>query len=80
MAGTTSESHVWSPEAGLKSGGYVCEGVISPPRLTKAPEDHVYDAVIVGAGYAGLVAARDLVNAGSLHYPNCPSYLTIFPR
>ncbi|KAK7211512.1 hypothetical protein V2G26_018690 [Clonostachys chloroleuca] len=64
MSGITSESHIWTPEKGLQSGGYISEGVISPPRQVKTAQDHVYDVVVIGAGYAGLIAARDLVNAG----------------
>ncbi|CAG9951231.1 unnamed protein product [Clonostachys rosea f. rosea IK726] len=52
MSGITSESHIWTPEKGLQSGGYISEGVISPPRQVKAAHDHVYDVVVIGAGYS----------------------------
>lgn len=78
MSGITSESHIWTPEKGLQSGGYISEGVISPPRQVKTAQDHVYDVVVIGAGYAGLIAARDLVNAGKLNIFHDSSRLKLF--
>lgn len=65
MAARTAEAHTWTREGGLKSGNFVCKGAISPPQQLKQPKDTVYDVLIVGGGYAGLVAARDLTNAGT---------------
>ncbi|KAJ5594004.1 uncharacterized protein N7459_000212 [Penicillium hispanicum] len=60
MANQTSDAYSWTQEDGLKIGGFKCEGVISPPTNTSAPQGHVYDVIVIGAGYAGLSAARDL--------------------
>lgn len=64
MAATTSEPYVWTPEGGLKRGGFICEGAVFPPENLVSPKDTVYDVLIIGGGYAGLAAARDLTTAG----------------
>ena len=64
MSGKTSEGHLWTAHTGLKQGNLTCEGVISPPQRIELSPDFVYDVVVVGAGYAGLSAARDLTIAG----------------
>jgi NADPH-dependent 2,4-dienoyl-CoA reductase/sulfur reductase-like enzyme len=38
--------------------------VRAPPQKMKSPQSTIYDVLIVGGGYAGLAAARDLTNAG----------------
>lgn len=43
--------------------GLPCEGVIVPATSESTPGAR-YDAVVLGAGYAGLVAARDLATRG----------------
>lgn len=65
MAGTTSDGYMWSREEGLQHGGFACEGVVSPPQKLQLPRGTTYDVVIVGGGYAGLAAARDLTVAGA---------------
>ncbi|CAH0055931.1 unnamed protein product [Clonostachys solani] len=64
MESRTSDGYAWTSSAGLQHGEFACDGVINPPRNLKAPPGHVYDIVIVGGGYAGLSAARDLTVAG----------------
>lgn len=56
---------MWTPEEGLRHGGFACEGAVTPPVNIKSPQGTVYDVMIVGGGYAGLAAARDLTNAGN---------------
>ncbi|KAI1362304.1 amine oxidase [Xylaria arbuscula] len=62
--GHTRDGHSWTPQDGLKQGQFSCVGVVSPPSHVKAPAGFTYDVLILGAGYAGLSAARDLTNAG----------------
>lgn len=64
MSEKTTEGHTWTSQAGLKEGGLKCEGVISPSLRFSQASDFIYDVLIIGAGYAGLCAARDLTNAG----------------
>ena len=64
MLGKTSDGHSWTPQGGLRQGGFACEGVISPLLRMRDSADFVYDVLVIGAGYAGLSAARDLTSAG----------------
>lgn len=54
----TSEGYVWTPASGMSQGSLPCRGVVSPPKHIKSEE--TYDCIVIGAGYAGLTAARDL--------------------
>ena len=56
------EGWTWTPEEGLRAG-VPSLGVIHPPQLgTDAHND--FDLVVIGAGYAGLTAARDTTTTG----------------
>lgn len=57
----TRDGHLWTQATGLRSG-LPSVGVIKPP--SNRPSDRVHDVVVVGAGYAGLTAVRDLTIAG----------------
>jgi NADPH-dependent 2,4-dienoyl-CoA reductase/sulfur reductase-like enzyme len=46
--------------------GVKCAGVISPLNKFGGEETKLYDVIVVGAGYAGLTACRDLCIAGKL--------------
>src|SRR5689334_13599343 len=54
----------WTRHGGVDPG-LPCIGVIRPSQNVK-DSDHVFDVVIIGAGYTGLTAARDLTVAGLL--------------
>lgn len=62
MASSTSDGFVWERSSGVRSG-LETDAVISPSRLLKS-SSNIYDAIVVGAGYAGLAAARDLKKLG----------------
>lgn len=48
-------------------GGLRTYGVIQPERkIRQTDEGSIWEAIVIGAGYAGLIAARDLVKAGKL--------------
>jgi NADPH-dependent 2,4-dienoyl-CoA reductase/sulfur reductase-like enzyme len=56
---TTNDGYTWTKSQGTKKGGLKCRGTIYPSeKRSGCPE--TYDVIIVGAGYAGLRAARDL--------------------
>ncbi|CAM1507611.1 Fc.00g072520.m01.CDS01 [Cosmosporella sp. VM-42] len=57
----TREGHQWTEQTGLESG-IPSIGVISPPSNCSTVK--VHDVVVIGAGYAGLTALRDLTVAG----------------
>ena len=62
--GKTQDGFSWTPHQGTKKGGFSSKGVISPAQRVVSPESFVYDCIVIGAGYAGLSASRDLKNAG----------------
>lgn len=60
----TREGFHWTPSEGL-CAGTPCIGVVEPAQKV-GKTGTVYDAVVIGAGYAGLTAARDLSISGRL--------------
>ncbi|KAK1763316.1 hypothetical protein QBC33DRAFT_549916 [Phialemonium atrogriseum] len=54
----TSDGYAWDRQAGVRPG-LESDAVVTPPRSVRTATK-VYDAIVVGAGYAGLAAARDL--------------------
>ncbi|KAF7547142.1 hypothetical protein G7Z17_g7944 [Cylindrodendrum hubeiense] len=60
-ANFTREGHQWTPQAGLQSG-IPSIGVIKP--AANRPSNKVHEVLVIGAGYTGLTALRDLTVAG----------------
>lgn len=59
---TSRDGYQWTPEAGLQAG-VPSLGVIQPP--TKLASDAtIYDVAVLGGGYTGLTATRDLTLTG----------------
>lgn len=58
----TRDGHQWTEQAGLESG-IPCIGVIQPPTNIRVTQE-TYDVAVIGAGYTGLTAARDLAISG----------------
>ncbi|CAH0004390.1 unnamed protein product [Clonostachys byssicola] len=54
----STDGYRWTPEEGLKTG--VPTDAVIVPQSLNIDADTVYDAIVVGAGYAGLRATRDL--------------------
>lgn len=46
--------------------GLQCAAVISPSQSPALRQSQSYDVIVIGAGYAGLTACRDLCVAGML--------------
>ena len=64
QAKLSTEGYTYTKKDGL-IGGLHTYGVIQPDsRIRQSDKDKIWDAIVIGAGYAGLVAARDLVKAG----------------
>ena len=63
-ANLSHEGHTYYKKQGLV-GGLHTYAVIKPEqKIRHAANNHVWDAIVIGSGYAGLIAARDLVKAG----------------
>lgn len=58
MVTKTSDGYTWEPTVGVATG-LESDAVVKPARSV-ASLNKVYDVVVIGAGYAGLSAARDL--------------------
>jgi NADPH-dependent 2,4-dienoyl-CoA reductase/sulfur reductase-like enzyme len=64
QANLSHDGYTYTRKDGLV-GGLHTYGVIQPERkIRHADESNVWEAIVIGAGYAGLIAARDLVKAG----------------
>jgi hypothetical protein len=64
QASLSEEGYTYTKRDGLVRG-LRTYGVIQPERtVQQTSNEEIWDAVVIGAGYAGLVAARDLVKAG----------------
>ncbi|PWY83895.1 amine oxidase [Aspergillus sclerotioniger CBS 115572] len=59
---TSRDGYHWTPEVGL-THGVPSLGVISPPTNIKNT-DGPWDVIVIGGGYCGLTATRDLTVAG----------------
>lgn len=60
----TREGYQWTKANGITTS-LPSVSVIQPPsNLNHGAQDNTYDVAIIGAGYAGLTAARDLTLAG----------------
>lgn len=57
----SQEGYQWTPKEGLQAG-IPSLGVVNPPSNEKS--DKLHDVVVLGAGYTGLTAIRDLTVAG----------------
>ena len=64
----TAEGYTWTSTDGVRQGGLKCEGVISPSSNLRDGQDELYDVIVIGAGYTGLSAARDIAAAGKLFW------------
>ncbi|CAG8421138.1 unnamed protein product [Penicillium salamii] len=60
----TQDGYTWTQGTGVRKGDLHCKGVIEPREKRTAPAGHIYDAIVVGAGYAGLMAAREMTDRG----------------
>ncbi|GAA5918587.1 hypothetical protein JCM6882_001901 [Rhodosporidiobolus microsporus] len=59
----TNEGYHWTPAAGVRKGGITTVAAVQPPTRTSHPASS-YAAIVIGAGYAGLSAARDIALTG----------------
>ncbi|OJJ75771.1 hypothetical protein ASPBRDRAFT_51486 [Aspergillus brasiliensis CBS 101740] len=60
----TQDGYSWTRATGMRKGDLVCRGVVEPRYKRNTPAGHIHDVIVIGAGYAGLMAARDLTDRG----------------
>lgn len=60
----TQDGYTWTQATGVRKGDLRCRGVIEPRQIGNAPAGHIYDAIVIGAGYTGLMAAREMTDRG----------------
>ncbi|CAG8000440.1 unnamed protein product [Penicillium olsonii] len=58
----TQDGFTWTRATGVRLGNLQCRGVMQPPEKRDAPAGHIYDAIVIGAGYTGLMAAREMTD------------------
>ena len=64
QANLSRDGHTYTRKGGLIQGLHTY-GVVNPERKVRPnQENKVWDTIVIGSGYAGLIAARDLVKAG----------------
>lgn len=56
------DGYQWTPDAGFVAG--VPTDAVIEPSTFNADTDALYDAIVVGTGYAGLRVLRDLTTQG----------------
>lgn len=63
MASITADGYQYFPDSGLKPG-LPTQAVITPSSRN-VESDKTYDVIVIGAGYAGLIASRELASRGT---------------
>lgn len=61
---STSDGVQYFPSGGLKTG--LPTAAVVTPTKHNARQNKIYDVIVIGAGYAGLVACRELASRGTL--------------
>ena len=59
---TTRDGYYYDNETSTLHTGLKCKGAIEP--LTNIGSKNDFDVIVIGAGYAGLTATRDLCISG----------------
>ena len=66
----TREGYCYQTNSKLRQG-LQCTATVSPRKNIPAIVTDIFDVVVLGAGYAGLTACRDLSVAGRLQRAAC---------
>lgn len=60
--GVSREGWHWTPSSGLKPG-IPSRAVVEPAQNIQSADD-LFDVIVIGAGYTGLTASRDVSTSG----------------
>ena len=63
----SNDGYTYLPGKGVSGlePGLMTFGVVQPQeKIRSAQSNSIWDCIVIGAGYTGLIAARDLVKAG----------------
>lgn len=60
----STDGFTWTPSAGRRDG-LPTIGVVEPSTNSAEAQGYIHDVIVIGAGYAGLVATRDLATQGT---------------
>lgn len=60
----TCEGYLYKRD-GTFQQGLVCTGAILPPTNISPSSSEIFDVIVLGAGFAGLTACRDLTLSGT---------------
>ncbi len=78
MTSISKDGYQWTKE-GLRQG-VPSIGVIQPPSNLSSAQ-HVFDVIVIGAGYTALTATRDLTSSGTLTFMlKTSSRIILIPR
>jgi hypothetical protein len=67
---TTKDGYEWATAKGLQAG-LPCAGVYEDSSGIRSSSS--YDVIVIGAGFAGLIASRDLAVQGMCDIPSSSS-------
>jgi hypothetical protein len=70
-ANLSHDGYIYTKQDGLVQGLRTYGVIVPETKIRDAAAGKVWDAIVVGAGYTGLIAARDLVKAGKF---GCSNY------
>lgn len=60
----TTDGWTWTPSAGVRKGLPTIGAVEPLTHFESSKAEDIHDVIVIGAGYAGLVASRDLSTQG----------------
>lgn len=60
----TNDGLTWTPSTGVRHGLPTIGAVEPLTHFASSKADQVHDVIVIGAGYAGLIASRDLATQG----------------
>lgn len=63
-ANLSHDGYTYTKNEGLSRGLHTYAVILPEQKVRPSDDGRVWEAIVIGAGYTGLIAARDLVKAG----------------